>query len=194
MDEYTEGKMGMEEYQRKEKEIERKKVEELGEGESEKEEEEGEGREKTQKKGMQPMISVEMPVRRGRGRPKKGLVDFPETDVEGETGGEGITDQQKMVHSYDILFLFLRYIYIFLYIYIYIYIDFVLYFCLVHMMLGDEVSEDLSDVEGRKEMREVHEGKTNVRVGRGGKIGEYEGRGVEKEEGHYRSGGYGGWG
>jgi hypothetical protein len=107
MDEYAEGKLGMEEYKRKEKEIERKKAEELGEGELEKEEEEGEGREKTTKKAMWPTISVEVPARRGQGRPKKGLVDFPETDVEGETGGEAITDWRKMVRSYFMIFLFL---------------------------------------------------------------------------------------
>jgi hypothetical protein len=105
MDEYAEGKLGIEEYQRKEKEIERKKVEELGEGKLEKEEEEEERREK---KTTRPIISVEVPVRRGQGRPKKGLVDFPETDVEGETGGEGIMDRRKMVRSYIVLFLFLR--------------------------------------------------------------------------------------
>jgi hypothetical protein len=65
MDEYTEGKLGMEEYQRKEKEIERKKVEELGEGESEKEEEVEEDRERTKKMVMQPTILVEVPARRG---------------------------------------------------------------------------------------------------------------------------------
>jgi hypothetical protein len=53
MDEYTEGKLGMEEYKQKEKEIERRKVEELGEGKSEKEEEEGEDRERTKKITMQ---------------------------------------------------------------------------------------------------------------------------------------------
>jgi hypothetical protein len=63
MDEYVEGKLGMEEYQRKEKEIERKKAEELGEGESEKEEEVGEDRESTRNKTMmQPTISVEVPA------------------------------------------------------------------------------------------------------------------------------------
>jgi hypothetical protein len=111
MDEYAEGKMGMEEYQRKEKEIERKKVEELGEGESEKEEEQGEGREK---KTTRPIISVEVPARRGRGQPRKGLVDFPETDVEGETGGEAITDRRKMVRSYSIfIFIFANFFFFF---------------------------------------------------------------------------------
>jgi hypothetical protein len=67
MDEYVEGKLGMEEYQRKEKEIERKKAEELGEGESEKEEEGGEDRERTKKITMWLMILVEVLVQQGRG-------------------------------------------------------------------------------------------------------------------------------
>jgi hypothetical protein len=66
MDEYTEGKMGMEEYKRKEKEIERKKAEELVEGESEKEEEVGEDRARTTNKTMTwPMISVEVLAQQG---------------------------------------------------------------------------------------------------------------------------------
>jgi hypothetical protein len=34
-------------------------------------------------------------------------VDFPETDMEGETGGEGITEWRKMVSKYFIfIFIF----------------------------------------------------------------------------------------
>jgi hypothetical protein len=58
--------------------------------------------------------------------------------------------------------------FIFIFIFAMFLLIFVLYFCLVHAMSRDEISEGLSNVKGRKEVREMCEGEVNVCVGRGG--------------------------
>jgi hypothetical protein len=47
-------------------------------------------------------------------------LDVPETDMEGETGGEGITEQRKMVHSYFVfIFIFAKFLLIFVFIFLF---------------------------------------------------------------------------
>ena len=97
----------MEEYQRKEKELEREKAEELGEGETEKEDEEDKKKDEEKKKTtrvLRPIVAMTVSAKRGRGRPRKATIDNAETDVEGDFEGENITERGKMVRFLYFLF------------------------------------------------------------------------------------------
>jgi hypothetical protein len=100
---FGEGGMTEAEYRRQETEIGRKRAEELGDGESEKEEEE-EKIVATRKSVGKPF--VEVPARRGRGRPRRSLLEFPETDVEDDFEGEVYEEREKMVRNNSFMILF----------------------------------------------------------------------------------------
>lgn len=95
MDAVGEGKMSMEEFERREQEMEKEKVKELGEDEEEKKDEEEVA------KKMQEKVVVEVPrveEKRGRGRPKRKASEGAETDAEElKIGTVYIVDQEKMV-------------------------------------------------------------------------------------------------
>jgi hypothetical protein len=90
---FGEGRISLEEYTKRAAELEKEKAEELGEGESEKEDDEkGEEGKKVEGK-----VFVEVPPRRGRGRPKRSLLDFPETDAEDLGNEVENLEKDKMV-------------------------------------------------------------------------------------------------
>jgi hypothetical protein len=100
VDAVAEGEIDMEEFERREREIEKEKGRELGE-EEEKKDEAGVAEKVWEK------VAVEMGGKRGRGRPKKKVLEGAETDAEGvKIRMIYITDKEKMVSNFFFFFFF----------------------------------------------------------------------------------------
>jgi hypothetical protein len=153
----------MEEFKRREKEMEKEKVRELGE------EEERKGKEEVVEKMREKvMVEVlEMGGKRGQGRPKRKVSEGAETDVEGiNIGMVYIVDREKMVHIKFYFFVFI-----------------IFNFCdcfIVHAVSRDQISAGMSSSARCYEVLEVHQGMARVSLGER-EAGEHGREGGKKE-------------
>jgi hypothetical protein len=162
VDAVGEGTITMEEFEKREREIEKGKARELGEEEDEKKDEE-EVAEKVREKVVVEVLRVG--EKRGCGRPKRKVSEGGETDAEGaEIGMVYIVDQEQMVSK--IYFLFLSFL-------IFVYV-------IVHTMSRDEVGARMPSATQCNEVPKMHEGEAGMPLGKR-KAGEYGRKGVKKE-------------